>query len=127
MISPDVFLHYVPVLKIGLVPCAFGGAPLSRWEKRPGDTVPGDAHEGDAQTLPPNPGVHGDLYARAWRRGLAALAAHPNARLRGFLWHQGESDTDDVEKASTYQARLTTMIADLRVDLARNTQPHPSI
>jgi hypothetical protein len=94
--------------KIGLVPCAFGGAPLSRWEKQPAD-APEDAHADDAQTLPANPGVPGDLYARAWRRGLAALAAHPNAKLRGFLWHQGESDTVSEELAASYEQRLTKM------------------
>ncbi len=88
--------------QIGLVPCAFGGSPLSRWEKVEDEAAgPADQHAGDARGLPPNPGVPGDLYSRAWRRGLAALAAHPRATIRGFLWHQGESDTDDAEKAAT--------------------------
>eukprot|EP01052_Picozoa_sp_SAG31_P046458 SAG31_NODE_8894_length_1367_cov_1.435331_1_plen_211_part_01 len=78
---------------VGLVPCAFGGSPLSRWTRKPrsrqgassGDT-PEDNYEGRALALPKNPGQPGDLYERAWRRTRLALTSHPNAVLRGFLW-----------------------------------------
>ena len=107
--------------RIGLVPCAFGGSPLSRWEKVEEEEAPApaDQHADDAQGLPPNPGVPGDLYSRAWRRGLAALAAHPRATLRGFLWHQGESDTDDAEKAATLVRSFT-----LRIRFPHHASPH---
>jgi hypothetical protein len=45
------------VIETGLVPCAFGGSPLSRWEKQepPSQSEPADAHAADAQGLPANP------------------------------------------------------------------------
>ena len=123
---------------IGLVPCAFGGSPLSRWVREPHGGVeaklddadasaalPVDAYEGRAQELPPNPGTPGDLYARAWRRTKLALSTHPNAVLRGFLWHQGESDAASYELASTVSSRLTEMIANFRDDLTAECVPFP--
>ena len=76
--------------KIGLVPCAMGGTPLSRWEKR------------------------GDLYKKAMARAKAALS---DGVLMGVLWHQGESDCSKPEDAETYGQRLTQMFQDLRADL----------
>ena len=75
---------------VGLIPCAVGGTPLSRWVKG------------------------GDLYEKAVQRARAAAAA---GRIKGVLWHQGESDTSQKENAETYQARLTQMLQDLRADL----------
>jgi len=75
---------------IGLVPCAFGGTPLSRWSKG------------------------GDLYETAVARAKIASA---DGTLRGVLWHQGESDSGKPETADTYGDRLAKMIADLRADL----------
>ena len=96
--------------KIGLVPCAFGGSPLSRWVEHPDS--PEAAPDG-----PPNPGEPGDLYRRAVRRANEALAAHPHAVLRGFLWHQGESDASDAELAHSYSLRLQGVIAKFRRDV----------
>lgn len=81
---------------IGLVPCAVGGTPLSRW-------MPG-----------------GDLYDQAVCVARAALA---NGRLRGILWHQGEHDASHPEMAVTYGPRLATMLARLRLDLAAGDVP----
>jgi hypothetical protein len=79
-----------PNVMIGLIPCAVGGTPLSRWVKG------------------------GDLYERAVDR---AQIAKKDGVLCGVLWHQGESDTTDATNANTYGARLKQMLADLRVDL----------
>ena len=79
-----------PNVQIGLIPCAFGGTPLSRWSKS------------------------GDLYENAVRR---AKLATREGTLRGALWHQGESDSQHPENANTYAARLAKMIGDLRADL----------
>lgn len=79
-----------PKVTIGLVPCAVGGTPLSRWVKG------------------------ADLYERAVSRAKAAAAA---GVIKGVLWHQGESDTDKKENGETYEARLIQMFKDLRQDL----------
>ena len=83
---------------IGLVPCAVGGTPLRRWVKG------------------------GDLYENAI--SLAKVAAKSGV-LKGVLWHQGESDSDQKENAESYQARLTQMFQDLRTDL--NTPDLPVV
>ena len=54
-----------PDATIGLIPCAVGGTPLSRWSKG------------------------GDLYAQALERARLALK---DGVLKGILWHQGEGD-----------------------------------
>jgi hypothetical protein len=75
---------------VGLIPCAVGGTPLSRWIKG------------------------GDLYEKAVQRAREAAAT---GQIKGVLWHQGESDTSKKENAESYQARLTQMFQDLRADL----------
>ena len=76
---------------IGLIPCAEGGSPLSRWE----------------------PGC--DLYTNAVSRTKAAIAQ--GGRLRGILWHQGEADAWKKELAESYSRRLTNMVTQLRSEL----------
>ena len=75
---------------IGLVPCAVGGTPLSRWVKG------------------------ADFYEEAIRRTRIAMT---DGQLKAALWHQGESDTGTTELADSYAARLDQMINDLRADL----------
>lgn len=82
---------------IGLIPCAEGGSPLSRWE----------------------PGC--DLYTNAVSRTKAAIAQ--GGRLRGILWHQGEADAWRKERAETYAKRLTNMVTRLRADLGSGALP----
>ena len=78
-----------PEVTIGLVPCAFGGTPLQRWQKS------------------------GDLYSNAVHRAKLAMRT---GTLKGVLWHQGESDSTPA-LAQTYGERLDQMIRDLRADL----------
>jgi len=87
-----------PGITIGLVPCAVGGTPLSRWVKG------------------------GDLYEACIARAEIAAQAGPIA---GMLWHQGEADTEDPQLANTYEKRLTQMFRDLRTDL--NTPDLPIV
>lgn len=84
-----------PGTTIGLVPCAFGGTPLSRWEKG------------------------GDLYTAAVERARAAMKT---GTLSGVLWHQGESDSGE-QLAATYRERLVRMFQDLRADLGMPSLP----
>lgn len=79
-----------PGVVIGLIPCAVGGTPLSRWVRG------------------------GDLYQEALRRTKIAMK---DGTLCGVLWHQGEGDSGSMETASTYAKRLDQMVADLRSDL----------
>jgi hypothetical protein len=79
-----------PKITIGLIPCAVGGSSLRSWVKG------------------------ANYYEKAVSR--AGIAAQAGV-IKGVLWHQGESDTEDQKKAETYEARLTKMFADLRQDL----------
>ena len=85
-----------PDSHVGLVPCAVGGTPLSRWQKG------------------------GDLY----RRALAlAQEVEKGGKIQGILWHQGETDAIEEEDARTYFDRFTAMINDLRDDLGAESVP----
>ena len=85
---------------VGLIPAAFGGSALHEW-------VPGSTH-----------------YVNAVERTKAALAAAaPGAHLRGILWHQGEADANDEERAITYRLRFSKIIAALRNDLGAEKVP----
>jgi len=85
-----------PDVTIGLIPCAVGGTPLSRWEK------------------------DGDLYRQAVERARRAL---PAGTLKGILWHQGENDAGTLETAESYAERLGRMIPELRRDLGGEDVP----
>lgn len=81
---------------IGLIPCAFGGTPLSRWQKG------------------------GDLYSNAVRRAKLAMK---DGTIKGVLWHQGENDSGNRKTAETYARRLDQMIRDLRAELGAPKLP----
>lgn len=81
-------VHRFPALQIGLIPTAVGGTPLSRW-------------------MP-----DGDLYLNAVAQTHAAISQ--GGTLRGFLWHQGENDSNHHASPSTYGRRLREMIAAIR-------------
>jgi len=85
-----------PGVTIGLVPCAFGGTPLKRWERG------------------------GDLYSNAVHRAKLAMR---EGMLKGIIWHQGESDSDAATDANTYGDRLGKMIQDIRADLGAPDLP----
>ena len=77
--------------QIGLLPCAVGGTPLSRW-------MPGN-----------------DLYENAVSICKSALSQ--GDKLKGILWHQGEADSKDMPTANSYGPRLTKMITSIRSEL----------
>ena len=85
-----------PAISVGLIPCAVGGTPLSRWQKG------------------------GDLYQQAVERAKAAMTV---GTLRGILWHQGESDSGQAETAQSYGKRLAQMVANLRAELGAGDVP----
>jgi hypothetical protein len=79
-----------PTASIGLIPAAFGGTSLDQW-------APGGKHYGNA-------------IARA-------REAMKSGRLRGILWHQGESDAGKEELARSYRERFAKLVSRLRADL----------
>jgi hypothetical protein len=84
-----------PQMKIGLIPCAFGGTSLDQW--KPGS----------------------QLYNQALER---ARIAQKRGTIDGILWHQGEADSS-AAKVATYADRFAAMIAQLRTDLAVPNAP----
>ena len=83
--------------KVGLVVNAKGGTSISQWRKQdPAGVFP--------------------LYAEAVRRTRAALLGTPSARLRGIIWHQGESD-NRAGVGEYYLPALRRMVDQLREDL----------
>jgi hypothetical protein len=89
-------------VRIGIVPAAVGGSPISSWE-------PG-ALDSATKTHP---------YDDAIGRVRAALGDGP---LRGILWHQGESDATP-ERSQRYAERLRALIARFRSDLGEPDLP----
>lgn len=85
-----------PAVTVGLIPCAFGGSPLSDW-------AAGAVH-----------------FRQAVERTRVAMK---DGILHGILWHQGENDALSEQAASTYAERLTRMIADLRAALGSGEVP----
>ncbi|RKD17130.1 acetylxylan esterase [Pelobium manganitolerans] len=81
-------------IKIGLIPCAWGGSPIKVW--RPG-----------AKYFKARP------YDDAITRTKLAMS---QGVLKGILWHQGESDNDSL-KSSRYMASIEQLIQHLREDL----------
>lgn len=88
-------------IKIGLIPCAVGGSPISVWE--PGAFYAPNFHP----------------YDDAMKR--VELATQQGV-LKGILWHQGESDNDSVHSA-IYLEKLKTLINRLRTALHQPNLP----
>ena len=91
-----------PSIRIGLLPCAAGGSPISVWK-------PGGHWE---QT-------NSDPYDDALRRTKLAMA---DGVLKGMLWHQGESDANETD-AGQYEDRLVALIGALRSELGTPDVP----
>ena len=87
-------------VKIGLIPCAVGGSPISAWE--PGAELLGDHPYDDAV-------------------GRAKIAMKSGI-LKGILWHQGEGDCSP-EKSKIYLEKLKSLIERLRNDLQAQNVP----
>ena len=87
---------------VGLVPCAVGGSAIESW-------TPGGFHE-QTKSHP---------YDDAMRRAKHALKS---GELKGILWHQGESDSNQV-RAPQYQDRLAELIDRLSRELDARDAP----
>jgi hypothetical protein len=91
-----------PLARVGLIPAAVGGSPISSWE-------PG-ALDSATKTHP---------YDDALERARAAMR---DGRLHAILWHQGESDAHP-ELSERYAGRLRALIARFRSDLGSPELP----
>lgn len=85
-----------PDVTIGLIPCAVGGTPLSRWSQGK------------------------DLYQAALERAKEAMKV---GTLKGILWHQGEAECNNQQLAETYAQRLDAMVSAWRADLDAESVP----
>lgn len=88
-------------IKIGLIPCAVGGSPISVWE--PGAFYAPNFHP----------------YDDAMKRVQLAMQ---KGVVKGILWHQGESDNDSVH-SSLYLEKLKTLITRIRAELHQPDLP----
>ena len=59
-------------------------------------------------------------YVNAMTRMKEALK---HGRLRAILWHQGEADSADLDKARSYSERWKIMMASMRQDLGTPNVP----
>jgi len=91
-----------PTARVGLIPCAAGGSPITVWR----------AGEFWGQT-------QSKLYDEAIRR---TKLAQKSGVLKGILWHQGESDAKPGA-AGQYAERLTDLVARLRRELGAPDVP----
>ena len=91
-----------PNARIGLVPAAVGGSPISSWQ-------PG-ALDSATKTHP---------YDDALARMRVALRS---GKVRAILWHQGESDATPALSV-VYAAKLRALIARFRSDLGDPNLP----
>ncbi|MBS1669309.1 MAG: sialate O-acetylesterase [Bacteroidetes bacterium] len=80
-----------PGIVVGLIPVAWGGAPIDSLDK------------GTA------------VYADALKKAL--FAETHGGKIKGVLWHQGESDTVDSLLSNSYSKKLQKLVTDLRADL----------
>ncbi len=87
---------------IGLIPAAVGGSPIDAWK-------PGGYHD-QTKSYP---------YDDAIRR---AKIAKQSGKLKGILWHQGESDSKP-ELVGSYTQKLETLIARFRKELSARNVP----
>jgi hypothetical protein len=94
--------EYNEHVRIGLIPCAAGGSPISSW-------APGGYHS-QTKSHP---------YDDAIRRAKIAMQS---GRIKGIIWHQGESDSKP-ELTKVYQAKLEELIANFRRELGDDDLP----
>jgi len=91
-----------PGVTIGLIPCAVGGSPIASWQ-------PG-ALDAATKTHPWD-----DMMKRV-------QLAMKDGTLKGILWHQGESDSNE-KLAAGYGGKLEQTLGHLRDELASHEVP----
>ena len=92
-----------PSVRIGLIPCAAGGSPISVWKR-----------DGYWEAT-----INSKPYDDAIKRARIAMK---QGVLKGILWHQGESDSNESD-AKLYEDRLSALISALRMELGTPDVP----
>ncbi|GEM_PF-1650007 len=90
--------------KVLLVNAAYGGTGFEG----------NDSHGGSLSWKIGTSPTSNNLYERAIASCQAALAAAPNSRLVGILWHQGEQDAGNGTSSTTYRTDLEALIDGFR-------------
>lgn len=72
-------------------------------------------------------GVGESLYASLVSRVNTLFAAHPEFRLGGILWHQGESDSTSEAAANAYASEMLALIEGLRSEIFAADETTPFI
>ena len=78
-----------PGVQVGLIPVAWGGAPIKKLSK--------------------GTPAYNDMLAKV-------KIAQEKGIIKGVLWHQGESDTIELKDAQQYGANLKQLVNDIRKD-----------
>ncbi|MGK0483544.1 MAG: hypothetical protein ACJAQ3_003527, partial [Planctomycetota bacterium] len=86
----EAYLQRRSEVRVGLVPCAWGGANI--------DGI----------------GPGSPTWENALSRARVAMEA---GTLKGILWHQGESDTVDADRAADYAEKLDALVVAARKEL----------
>ena len=94
--AQEILKHVNKGVKIGLVPCAVGGTSINKWKT--------GAYDDRTHTHP-----YDDAITRIKQ-------AMQNGVVMGVIWHQGESDQNEVDD---YLSKLKELIRDIR-SLVRN-------
>ena len=94
--------EYKKDVRIGLIPCAAGGSPISSWTE--------GGYHSQTKSHP---------YDDALRRARIAVQS---GVIKGIIWHQGESDSKP-ERSKVYQAKLEELIGKFRRELGDDDLP----
>lgn len=94
--------EYKKNIRIGLIPCATGGSPISSWTE--------GGYHSQTKSYP---------YDDALKRARIAMQS---GVIKGIIWHQAESDSKP-ELARVYQAKLEELIGKFRRELGDDDLP----
>ena len=90
------YMEIHPGVTVGFIPVAWGGAGIDRLKK--------------------GTDIYNDALAKV-------QFAQNKGKVKGVLWHQGESDTVNEELAESYERKLHQLISDIRNDLGDDQLP----
>lgn len=91
-----------PKVKIGLIPCAVGGTSIEQWS-------PG-AYDEASKTHPYDDAI------------LRIKAAMKYGKIKGVIWHQGESNSSE-KKSKSYLNKLDTLVNRIRAEVGNPKLP----